>query len=280
MGPDRGATLVRTLTAAVLLPAVLALVWLPQLEVPFVIFIGVLVAIGLREFFAMAAAKGIETWHGAAMAFGVLMAAAAWRSPLMLDAALVLGVIVLAWGQVLRNQVCLNALSVTLWGLFYVGWMPAHFIMLRTQTGDLGPSLVTLLIVVVALSDSGAYFVGKSMGKHKLSPVISPNKTWEGAVGGIIFAVIGAAAAWYVDRHTDLVPMPGWSLWEYTLTGILLAIAGQIGDLVESMMKRDAGVKDSGNLLPGHGGVLDRCDGYLFAGPMLYYLLAWLPATA
>jgi phosphatidate cytidylyltransferase len=84
------------------------------------------------------------------------------------------------------------------------------------------------------------------------------------------------AVAWYIDTHYPSAPLPGWSLWAYALTGVVLAIAGQIGDLVESMMKRDAGVKDSGKLLPGHGGILDRCDGFLFAGPMLYYLLAWL----
>jgi phosphatidate cytidylyltransferase len=204
------------------------------------------------------------------------MVVAADRSPSLLNTALVVGVIVLAWGQVFRGQVDLSALSVTLWGLFYAGWMPAHFVLLHNQTGGVGPGLVTLLIVLIALSDTGAYFIGNSLGRHKLSPKISPNKTWEGAIGGVIAAVLGMAVAWYIDTHYPSAPLPGWSLWAYALTGVVLAIAGQIGDLVESMMKRDAGVKDSGKLLPGHGGILDRCDGFLFAGPMLYYLLAWL----
>ena len=280
MRPNQGSTLVRLLTAIVLLPVVLALVWIPQLEIAFVAFIALLVAIGLSEFFAIAYAKKIATQHGAAVFFGVLMVIAAHHSPALLDATLVLGVIVAAWIQVLRSQVSLTALSVTLWGLFYVGWMPAHFVMLHAYGQGLGAGLVTFLIVIIALSDTGAYFVGRTFGKHKLAATISPKKTWEGAIGGVVVALLGAMAAWYIDAHAVDAPLPGWALWQYALTGVLLAVAGQIGDLVESMVKRDAGVKDSGNLLPGHGGILDRCDGYLFAGPMLYYLLAWLPASA
>ena len=275
MKSNQGATLTRMLTALVMLPTVFAMVWLPMLDPVFVAFVAVLSAIGLTEFFAMVRAKNISTWPTAATAFGVLMVVAADHSPALLNTALVVGVIVLAWGQVFRGQVDMAALSVTLWGLFYAGWMPAHFVLLHNEKS--GAGLVTLLIVLIALSDTGAYFIGKSMGRHKLSPKISPNKTWEGAIGGVISAALGMAAAWYVDAHYPMVPLPGWPLWAYVLTSVVLAIAGQIGDLIESMMKRDAGVKDSGKLLPGHGGILDRCDGFLFAGPMLYYLLAWLP---
>jgi phosphatidate cytidylyltransferase len=277
MKQNQGATLTRLLTAIVLLPLVLALVWIDALQYAFTAFIGLLVALGLREFFAIARARSIETWPNAAIAFGVLMVFASAFSPDLLNATLVFGVIVLAWGQVLRGQVDLPALSVTLWGLFYVGWMPAHFVLLHDYAGPVGAGLVTLLIVTIALSDTGAYFVGRSIGRHKLAPRISPNKTWEGSIGGVVAALAGMIIAWYVDEAYAVTALPGWSLWEYGLTGVLLAIAGQIGDLVESMMKRDAGVKDSGSLLPGHGGILDRCDGFLFAGPMLYYLLVWLP---
>lgn len=274
MKPNQGATLTRVLTAIVLLPAVLAIVWLPALELGYVAFIALLAGIGLSEYFAMVRAKQIETWPAAAIAFGVLMVVAAEISPALMNAALVLGVIVVAWGQVVRGQVDMAALAVTIWGLLYAGWMPAHFVLLHKAPA--GPGLVTLLIILIALSDSGAYFVGKAMGRRKLSPKISPNKTWEGSIAGVVSAVVGMAIAWYIDAHYDGVPLPGWPLWAYLLAGVALSIAGQIGDLVESMMKRDAGVKDSGRLLPGHGGILDRCDGFLFAGPMLYYLLAWL----
>lgn len=275
MKSTQGATLTRMLTAMVMLPGVFALVWIPLLDPFFVAFIALLSAIGLTEFFAMVRAKDISTWPAAAMAFGALMVVAADRSPDLMNTALVIGVIVLAWGQVFRGQVDMAALSVTLWGLFYAGWMPAHFVLLHNQQS--GAGLVTLLIVLIALSDTGAYFIGKSIGRHKLSPKISPNKTWEGAIGGVVAAALGMTAAWFIDTRYPAAPLPGWPLWAYVLTGVVLAIAGQIGDLIESMMKRDAGVKDSGKLLPGHGGILDRCDGFLFAGPMLYYLLAWLP---
>ncbi len=278
MKASQGATLTRLLTAIVLLPAVLALVWLQVLQPVFVVFIAVLVAIGLSEFFVMARAKGVETWSRAAIAFGALMAFAAWISADMMNAVLVCGVIILAWGQILRGEVDLPALSVTLWGLFYAGWLPAHFVLLHGLHGPLGAGLVTLLIAIIALSDTGAYFVGRSIGRHKLAPKISPNKTWEGSVGGVVAALLGMSLAWYIDESTASPALPGWALWRYAATGVLLAIAGQVGDLVESMMKRDAGVKDSGNILPGHGGILDRCDGFLFAAPMLYYLLACLPA--
>ena len=279
MRNNRGATLVRLLTAIVMLPVVLALVWIPQLDPVFVLFIAVLVAVGMREFFAMVAAKKVEAWPPVAIVFGVVMVAAAKFSPNLLDGVFVLGVIAVAWTQVLRGRISLPGLSLSLLGLLYVGWMPAHFVMLHDHASGIGPSVVTLLIVVIALSDSGAYFVGKSIGKRKLAPTVSPNKTWEGSIGGVVAALIGVCIAWYLDHNFTQIALPGWALWQYGLAGILLAVAGQIGDLVESMMKRDAGVKDSGNLLPGHGGILDRCDGFLFAGPVLYYLLAWLPVT-
>lgn len=277
MKANQGATLTRLLTAIVLLPAVLALVWIEALGPAFTVFVAAVVALGLAEFFAIARARRIETWPSGAIVLGVLMVASASIADELLNAVLVFGVIVLAWGQVLRGQVDLPALSVTLWGLFYVGWLPAHLVLLHDIEGPLGAGLVTLLIAIIALSDTGAYFIGRAFGRRKLAPKISPNKTWEGAVGGVAAALAGACAAWYIDATWPAAPLPGWALWEYAVAGALLAIAGQIGDLVESMMKRDAGVKDSGRLLPGHGGILDRCDGFLFAAPMLYYLLVWLP---
>lgn len=124
-----------------------------------------------------------------------------------------------------------------------------------------GAHWVLLLLAVVWLCDSGAYYAGRAFGRHKLAPVASPNKTWEGAIAGTAAAVAGGV---------------GWSLWQWeTVEPILLAwvvglaVAGQIGDLFESKIKRGAGVKDSSDLLPGHGGMLDRIDALLFAAPLL-----------
>ena len=116
-------------------------------------------------------------------------------------------------------------------------------------------------------TDTGAYFVGRAFGKHKLAPVISPGKTWEGAAGGLIWAVgISIALAAVLDLS--------FPLWQQVLLGLLLGTVAQMGDLLESALKRRAGVKDAGVLIPGHGGVLDRIDSLLVTIPVTYYILA------
>jgi len=131
------------------------------------------------------------------------------------------------------------------------------------------PWLVFLLFAVVWLGDTGAYYAGRRLGRHKMAPVVSPNKTWEGAVAGFLVSLI-SAAVWSVWRLGRLDP---------ALLGVaaVTAVAAQMGDLMESLIKRGAGVKDSGQLLPGHGGVLDRMDAMLFAAPVMLLLLWLLP---
>jgi phosphatidate cytidylyltransferase len=135
----------------------------------------------------------------------------------------------------------------------------------RLQHTD--PWLVFLLLAVVWLGDTAAYYVGRRFGRHKMAPTISPKKSWEGAAAGFVTGVL-VAALWGVWRLGRLDP-------PLLLLAAAVAAAGQVGDLVESMLKRAVGVKDSGSLLPGHGGVLDRCDAVLFAAPVLQ-LGAWL----
>lgn len=136
---------------------------------------------------------------------------------------------------------------------------------------DGGPWLLLLLLAIVWLGDTAAYYVGSRFGRHKLAPVVSPNKTWEGAVAGLATGVLSTAV---------------WSLWRLgeldgslLLVGVVTAVAAQLGDLVESMIKRGAGLKDSGNLLPGHGGMLDRMDAMLFAAPVFLFGL-WITGAA
>jgi phosphatidate cytidylyltransferase len=129
----------------------------------------------------------------------------------------------------------------------------------RLQHTD--PWLVFLLFAIVWLGDTAAFYVGRRFGRHKMAPTISPKKSWEGAVAGLLTGVL-AAALWGVWRLGRLEP------WLLVLAAVTAA-AAQVGDLVESMLKRGAGVKDSGSVLPGHGGVLDRCDALLFAAPVL-----------
>ena len=129
------------------------------------------------------------------------------------------------------------------------------------------PWLVFLLMAIVWLGDTGAYYVGRRLGRHKMAPVVSPNKTWEGAAAGFAVSLIAAAVwSWFRLDRIDLA-----------LLGVaaLTAVAAQVGDLLESLIKRSAGVKDSGHVLPGHGGVLDRMDAMLFAAPVML-LSCWL----
>ncbi len=129
----------------------------------------------------------------------------------------------------------------------------------------LDPWVLFLLLAVVWVGDSAAYFVGRRWGRTKLAPVVSPNKTWEGAVASVVGALL-CGALWSVWRLGGLS-------WPVLIVAIAASVGGQVGDLVESMLKRGAGVKDSGTLLPGHGGMLDRMDAVMFAGPVMLICL-------
>ncbi len=147
------------------------------------------------------------------------------------------------------------------------GWLASHFVLLR-ETDD-GRSWVFLVLLTVWITDTGAYFVGRAVGRHKMAPTVSPGKTWEGAIGG---QVAGFAAVVALNAVLDL----GMSTPEAIGLGLLLPAVGQVGDLAESAMKRGVGVKDSGWLVPGHGGIADRLDSLLFAAPVAYYFLQWV----
>ena len=156
----------------------------------------------------------------------------------------------------------------TLGGIIYVGLLLSYLVDLRLEAGR---NWVFLAILATFASDTMAYFIGKAFGKHLLAPRISPRKTWEGAIAGVI-----AAAA------VSLIFTISWSLqlpinyWQAILLGVLISVFGQFGDLLESSIKRYFGVKESGNLMPGHGGLLDRMDSMVFAGVVvyLYYIIA------
>jgi phosphatidate cytidylyltransferase len=125
------------------------------------------------------------------------------------------------------------------------------------------------------VGDTAALYVGRAWGRHKLAPKLSPNKTWEGAVGSVAGSVMMAAGLWglaelFQQWDFSLLSYPG-EIWYWMLLAVVVNIAAQVGDLAESALKRSAGVKDSGSLLPGHGGVLDRIDALLLAAPVLWY---------
>lgn len=262
----------RLVTGLVLGIFVLALVLVPAMRLPLTIFIAMLSALGLFEYYNLARAKGVipAELTGIISAM-VLVLSAYWDSHTLVSALFFLAAGTVVYTHILRGLHSVSGVAISVFGVLYVGWMPAHFILLHGLRPE-GVGLVAFLIVSVVLCDTGAYFVGKSLGRHKMAPRLSPNKTWEGAVGGLSATALSSLVLYVLRRNMDWTSLPNASLHWYILTGLCLGIASQVGDLAESMLKRDAGVKDSGAIVPGHGGVLDRCDGFLLATPVLYYL--------
>jgi len=159
----------------------------------------------------------------------------------------------------------LDAVQATLFPVLFVALTLGHLMALRDLGGgETGRELVFMLCLCVMIGDSAAYYVGSTVGRRRIAPVLSPKKSLEGAAAGVLASVLAALAVrtWF---------WPDLALMHALILGVLLAVAGIFGDLAESLFKRAAGVKDSSALLPGHGGVLDRADGLLFAAPVLYY---------
>ena len=163
-----------------------------------------------------------------------------------------------------RQPYIANA-ATTILGFIYCGWFPLHLMFLRELSSDRfhdGLGFVVMMFTAILLTDIGCYYAGRHLGKHKLAPVVSPNKTIEGSIGGMISAVVGAVIVSYFIEYE----------WYYAvIIGLICTVFAQIGDLCESLIKRDAGVKDSGDTLPGHGGFLDRTDSFIFTIPIMYY---------
>jgi len=156
----------------------------------------------------------------------------------------------------------------TIAGILYVGWLLSYLVSLRGL--DDGRNWVFFTLFATFASDTAAFFTGRALGRHHLARQISPGKTWEGGIGGILGAII---VSLLFILPTPLSLHLNWG--QAILLGLLVSIFGQLGDLVESLFKRNMGVKDSGKLIPGHGGVLDRMDSIVFAGIVVYYYLIW-----
>ena len=274
-----GALFVRTLTAVVALPAVFCLIWIPSLHIGFSLFIALLAGVGLFEYYSIVRSRQISPETIGGIVSGTLVVLSSHlNNPLVTDVTLDGGSLMVAALHIVRGQRSVAGLASSLFGIFYVGWLGSHITRLRCVP-ELGPGLVTILLVAVSLSDSAAYVFGSLFGKHKLAPKVSPGKTWEGAVAGFAATLAGMAIVWRLQIRFGWVALPDWSLVRYLAVGAVLSVTGQIGDLMESCLKRDAGVKDSGAFFPGHGGVLDRCDGFLFAAPIMYYMAVPLFAS-
>ena len=272
----------RIISAALIIASLLAgAAWLPSGTLAGIL--AALAVVGVVETSNLLRAAGIAHERNVAVAGALVLVMGTWISLLQAGAAgaaevevtILLGYVVVTCLVVLfrPGAPALQAVPASLLLLFYVPFLLNFMVKLLYGWGGAGEGrgLVLYLILVVKMSDTGAYFVGSAVGRHKLSPRISPAKTWEGCAGGVVLAVaasLGVHAATGGDlgvvriRAGDAVAL-----------GVLLPVAGILGDLVESMLKRAAGSKDSGTLIRGMGGVLDLIDSLLLASPLLYIYL-------
>ena len=260
--------MLRLATAAVLAP----LLWFFIREAPpdgFLIFALPMIGISCWECYRMLEVRGSRPfkWIGLLAALAVTVSFRGlpqqFDTLIPLVALSVAAVSLALWLRPTPTEMVDTAASTVLPVLF-VGLALAHLVRLRAAPGEDGQDLLLLLFFCVIMGDTAAYYVGSAIGRHRMSPVISPKKSWEGALGGLIGCLAAAALGtlWFYQR------LP----WGHAIAvGTILWASGILGDLSVSMLKRAVGVKDSSGLLPGHGGVMDRTDSLLFAGPLLYY---------
>jgi phosphatidate cytidylyltransferase len=289
---ERGDLPARLLTAGVLVPLVIALVVAGGL--PYLAAVVAFVLLGQRELYRLIEEKGAHPLVSYGLAGGAALPLVAYlgsetHATIVMTATLLAVMI----RQVGKEQIAeaLVSISGTFFGVVYVGWLLSHAIVLRNfhravvshfgaAEADLlgivpgtGIFLVIFCLSAVVLCDAGAYFAGRRFGRRKLAPRISPSKTVEGAIGGLAAGTAGALAAKAVFDvfWPELSAALGWRA--AAALGFVVSVAGMIGDLVESLLKRDARTKDAGQLLPGMGGVLDRIDSPLLGIPVMYYLM-------
>ncbi len=257
-------------TASVLIPPLIILIaWGPPLLFALMVFATILM--GLLEFHNLALRQSTTLQRMTGIAGGLLFSIAfVYGEGRHFPPFLALMVILLSLFYLLSVKSLpsvISQLGITLFGIFYVGFLLSHIILIRNRTG--GEAWVLFLVLAVWAGDIFALFGGTLFGRHKLYPRISPNKTYEGLVSATLGTVI-------IGLLYAAIFLPELPLGTCVLVMIAMGVLGQLGDLTESMLKRSAQVKDSGGLFPGHGGVLDRIDSFLFSTPFFYYLLPLL----
>ena len=254
----------REITAAIGAPFVIWLIGWSH-EYVFDAVIAIVAVLAMIEFVNLGKHKGYDIPLVLCIAITIIIMAAFIVDKLSVELGVFAALLVIPASYVFSRKPLEDSLpssAVAVLATTYVGMLTGSLIRLRNDFPE-GWKLVFFLLLVVWLGDSGAYYVGKKFGKHKLSPRISPKKTIEGLAGGMTTSIITAV----VIHFTFFQEFP---LHHAILAGVLLSFAGVVGDLAESMWKRSADVKDSGTLLPGHGGFLDRFDSILFTAPILY----------
>jgi len=260
----------RVITGLCGIPLLTAIVWFG--EPWFTILVAIWGVLAVFEFYKMvAASRALPLTY-----FGLIWTLLFILSPhfdydmlipLLLTSAVILPLI---W-PLLRPQkeAAFASWAWTIAGILYVGWLLSYLVALRGV--DDGRNWVFLALFVTFASDTSAFFVGRALGKHRLAPRVSPGKTWEGAIAGLLGAI--TVSLLFTLNSPLQVPFGYW--WQAVLLGLLVSLFGQLGDLVESLFKRNMGVKESGKWIPGHGGFLDRMDSVAFAGIVVYYYVIW-----
>ena len=291
----------RIATAVVLIPLVLLLV----LKAPaylLVIVAGTVALLAVAEFLKLVTNYGVQplsqlTYAFIALFFVFVIVASTNSTPLMEATAVLYGIALTAalapfvflTAAMRRTDLTTgySAAAASVFAFAYIALPMALLAEIRRQPA--GAIWVIYLLLAVWAGDIFAYFVGRSLGRHRMSPRISPKKTWEGAIASILASVI-IGTLWFqnapqisgallraslIDRRSGMFGLEQPHLWPIVLLSAVVNIAAQLGDLVESLIKRGAGVKDSGSILPGHGGMLDRIDAMLFAVPVVWAYIAW-----
>jgi phosphatidate cytidylyltransferase len=270
----------RVLSALVLIPVIVGTVWfLPPLGT--LVLASVVAVLAVLEYATIAAALGAHVSRvlsATAVVAAVIATCLSGAEPTdvdfrpdpgLLDVVMVSALIVIGAATVgsrLPGPAVLSDVSASLFSIAYVGIPLGALAAVRMAPN--GPQRLLLLMGVLVVSDSAQYYTGRAFGRRPLSPSISPKKTVEGAVGGVVF---GTLAMIFGGRY--VFGSPAWML---ALVGAAISLLGIVGDLFESLLKRSAGVKDSSHLIPGHGGVLDRIDSWLFAAPVYYVFVRYL----
>jgi len=263
----KGFSVKRHIVAAIFLPFLVA--YLYFLPPPY--FLALLIAVGviaMWEFYAMYKVPARLYAPGLVIAASLLYVSCLY--PALLPEGVFIGIFVLLLLRLFLAATpagCMSELGPVAVGFFYIAGFLSFQWLIRTDSS--GREYIFLLYISVWISDSAAYYIGTYMGKNKLCPSISPNKTIEGAFGSVLGGIVGAGAS------KIMFGIPGLSVQGAVSIGAVMGLTAMIGDLIESMFKRDAGVKDSGNLIPGHGGILDKLDGMLVSGPVLYIIVRY-----
>jgi phosphatidate cytidylyltransferase len=236
------------------------------------LIIQIVVLASLLEFYNLASRRKLAPQKVIGFFLALLIAASFYFEAFSLELALfvallVLGIyFILAMNTLEKMMVFPSAVALTFFGAIYLSFTLNHFYYLRAEKG---PFWIYFLFAVIFIGDTGAYVVGKVIGRHKMAPLASPHKTWEGSIGGVVTACLGGVAAQQI-----LLPDAVW--WKAALFAFIIHVVAQMSDPLESLFKRAAGVKDSSNVLPGHGGMLDRIDSLILAAPFFYYLLKFI----